>query len=113
MNGPYYGALFAAIVLGVCGQLLFKSGALRSTELLGQFLDPRTVGGFVVYACSAVLYVISLRRLPVSVAFPSVSLSYVAVALAGRWLWHEPLGTLRLAGIVCIFCGVTLLNYAH
>jgi small multidrug resistance pump len=107
---PSYVALLAAIVLGVAGQLLFKAGAERSADVARQFLDPLTITGFAVYAPSAALYVICLRRLPLSIAFPSVSLSYVAVAVAGYLIWHEPLGLPRLGGIALIVLGVALLN---
>jgi small multidrug resistance pump len=106
----YYVALLAAIVLGVFGQLLFKSGAMRSGDSIRQFIDPLTVAGFAIYACSAALYVVSLRKLPLSIAFPSVSLSYVAVAIAGHVLWHEPLGWPQLAGMLLIVVGVVLLS---
>jgi small multidrug resistance pump len=108
---PYYAALLAAILLGVAGQLLFKSGAVRTSEPLRQLLDARTLLGFALYALSAILYVLSLRRIPLSTAFPSVSLSYVAVAAAGHLLWHEPLGGLRIGGLILVLVGVTLLNY--
>lgn len=107
---PSYLALLGAIVLGIGGQLLFKSGAARSSDVVRQFLDPLTIAGFAVYAVSAVLYVISLRRLPLSIAFPSVSLSYVAVAIAGYLIWHEPMGLPRLSGIALIVLGVALLS---
>jgi small multidrug resistance pump len=107
---PSYVALLAAIVLGVAGQLLFKAGAERSADVVRQFLDPLTIAGFAVYALSAALYVICLRKLPLSIAFPSVSLSYVAVAVAGYLIWHEPLGLPRLGGIALIVLGVALLN---
>jgi small multidrug resistance pump len=107
---PSYVALLAAIVLGVAGQLLFKAGAERSADAVRQFLDPFTIAGFAVYAVSAALYVICLRKLPLSIAFPSVSLSYVAIAVAGYLIWHEPLGLPRLGGIALIVLGVALLN---
>jgi small multidrug resistance pump len=107
---PYYAALLTAIGLGVAGQLLFKSEALRSSDVLRQLTAPLTLLGFAIYGLSAVLYVIALRRLPVSTAFPSVSLSYIAVALMSHALWQEPLGWSRWTAMALILCGVLLLN---
>jgi small multidrug resistance pump len=107
---PYYAALLAAILMGVAGQLLFKAGADRSSDVIRQFLSPLTLSAFAVYAVSAVLYATSLRRLPLSVAFPSVALSYIAVAIASHLLWQEPLGWPRVSGIALIVAGVVLLN---
>ncbi len=105
-----YGALVAAILVGVAGQLLLKAGAERSTGFLAQFIDPFTILGLGVYALAAVLYIVAIKRLPVSIAFPSVSLSYVAVALAAHWLWNEPLGWPQFAGIVLIGGGILLIH---
>ncbi len=107
---PYYAALLTAIIMGVAGQLLFKAGADRSTDVMRQFLDPLTLAAFAVYAVSAVLYATSLRKLPLSVAFPSVALSYIAVAIFSHLLWHEELGWPRIGGMTLIVAGVLLLN---
>jgi small multidrug resistance pump len=107
---PYYAALLAAILMGVAGQLLFKAGADRSSDVIRQLLSPLTLCAFAVYAASAVLYATSLRKLPLSVAFPSVALSYIAVAVASHLLWQEPLGWPRVSGIALIVAGVVLLN---
>lgn len=105
-----YGALVAAILVGVAGQLLLKAGAERSTGFVGQFIDPFTILGLGVYALAAVLYIVAIKRIPVSIAFPTVSLSYVAVALAAHWLWNEPLGWPQFAGIVLIGGGILLIH---
>ena len=107
---PYYGALLAAILLGVMGQILLKNGAMRSSDTLAQFLDPFTIVGLGVYAFAAVCYVIAIKKLPITLAFPSVSLSYVAVALIAHFLWDEPLGLPQLAGIALITGGILLLH---
>jgi multidrug transporter EmrE-like cation transporter len=105
-----YGALAAAILVGVAGQLLLKQGAVRSTDQLAQFLDPFTISGLAVYGLAAVLYIVAIKRLPVSLAFPSVALSYVLVAIAAHFLWQEPLGLAQFAGIVLIGGGILLLH---
>ena len=107
-----YGALAAAILVGVAGQLLLKTGAERSRDFLGQFLDPFTIFGLGVYALAAVLYIVAIKRLPVSIAFPSVALSYVLVAIVAHFLWGEPLGIAQFAGIALIGGGILLLHLA-
>jgi small multidrug resistance pump len=107
----YYTALAGAIILGVVGQLLLKSGALRSDDVADQILNPLTITGFAVYAPAALLYLICLRKLPLSVAYPSIAVGYIAVALASHLLWHEPLGWTRIAGTALIVSGVWILNH--
>jgi multidrug transporter EmrE-like cation transporter len=108
---PYYVALLAGILLGVMGQILLKTGALRSVDMVTQFLNPFTMFGFFVYGLAAICYVIAIKRIPISLAFPTVSLSYVAVALVAHIVWGEPLGLPQLAGIALISCGVLLLHH--
>ncbi|HEX6957238.1 MAG TPA: SMR family transporter [Ferrovibrio sp.] len=105
----FYLALAAGILLGVVGQLLLKAGAGGET-LLQQFLAPQSVIGLALYFIAAVCYMLALRKIPVSVAFPSVSLSYVLVALLAFWLYGEALSPSKLAGIALICVGVILVT---
>jgi small multidrug resistance pump len=106
---PYYLALAAAIAGGVGGQLLLKAGSVGTQSTVEQFMRLPTLIGLGFYAMSAVLYVIALRRIPVSLAFPSVSVSYAVIALLGYLLWSEPVGWPQVAGIFLICTGVVLL----
>jgi drug/metabolite transporter (DMT)-like permease len=108
---PYYLALAGGIGFGVLGQILLKTGAERSRDLVGQFLDPFTIVGFGVYVIAAFCYIAAIKRIPLSVAFPSVSLSYVVVALLAHFLWNEPFGLQQLAGIALIGGGIIVLHY--
>jgi multidrug transporter EmrE-like cation transporter len=104
--------LAVGILLGVVGQMLLKAGANSdsSTTLIGQFFAPQSIIGLGFYFAAALCYMYALRKLPVSVAFPAVSLSYVLVALLARWLYDEPLGWPKLVGILLICLGVTLIS---
>jgi small multidrug resistance pump len=109
---PYYAALLAGILLGVMGQILLKTGAERSSDITAQFLDPFTLSGFAVYVLAAAFYIVAIKKIPISVAFPSVSLSYVLVAFAAHRMWGEPLGLSQLAGMTLIMGGILLLHQA-
>jgi small multidrug resistance pump len=105
----YYVALALGILLGVGGQMLLKSGASGET-LLQQFLSPQSIIGLGLYFAAALCYMYALRKIPVSVAFPSVALSYVLVALLGFWLYGEPLSMPKVAGIALVCAGVILIT---
>jgi len=68
--------------------------------------------GLALYGSAAFLYIIALRKIPVSVAFPSVSLSYAIVAVLGHFLFGEPFGIKQIGGIALIVGGVVLINQA-
>jgi len=108
---PYYLALAAGIVFGVIGQILLKTGAERADSgIIAQFLQPYTIVGFAVYVAAACCYIVSIKKIPLSLAFPSVSISYVVVAVAAHFLWGEPLGIAQFAGIALICGGILLLH---
>lgn len=105
----YYVALGIGILAGIGGQILLKTGA-DAPDLVSQLLRPSTIAGLALYGSAAFLYIIALRKIPVSVAFPSVSLSYAIVAVAGHFLFGEPFGIKQIGGIALIVGGVVLIN---
>ena len=102
----YYTSLAAAIMLGIAGQI----AAEASATITAQFLNPLTMIGLAVYIVAALCYILALKRIPVSVAFPSVAASYAVVAVLAHILWNEPLGWPQLAGIVLIGSGILLIH---
>ena len=106
----YYVSLVGAILLGVGGQIALKSGALGSSSVAAQFLNPLTIVGFAIYVFAALCYTVALKRIPVSVAFPSVAASYAIVAVLAHLLWNEPFGWPQLGGLLLIGSGIMLIH---
>lgn len=106
----YYVSLIGAILLGVAGQIALKSGALGSHTVAAQFLNPLTIVGFAIYVFAALCYTVALKRIPVSVAFPSVAASYAVLAVLAHLLWNEPFGWPQLAGLLLIGSGILLIH---
>jgi small multidrug resistance pump len=100
--------LAAAITTSMAGQTLLKAGA-GVPNFLAQLFDLRTLAGFVLYGGAAILYIVALRRIPMSVALPCTAASYIAAALIGHYAFAEPLGLMRVGAIGLICCGVVLL----
>ena len=105
----YYVALAIGILAGIAGQILLKAGA-SAPDLVSQLLRPSTLCGLALYGSAAFLYIVALRKIPVSVAFPSVSLSYAIVAVLGHVVFGEPFGVKQIGGIALIVGGVVLIN---
>ncbi len=105
---PYWLALVGAIVTSMGGQTLLKAGA-GASDFISQLFDLRTLSGLVLYGGAALLYIIALRRIPMSVALPFTAVSYIAAALIGHFGFGEPMGALRIAAIGVICAGVVLL----
>ena len=107
-----YLSLAVAILLGIAGQIVLKSGAVGAPSLTAQLLNPLTWGGLVIYGFAAIAYIAALNKIPVSIAFPSVAASYAVVAVLAHLLWHDPLGWPQWGGIALIGAGIVLIHQA-
>ncbi len=107
----FWAALMAAIATSMVGQTLLKAGAAEP-NFVRQLLDWRTIVGFVLYGGASILYIIALRRIPMSVALPCTAISYVAAMLIGYFAFHEPVTLSHVAAIGLITSGVLVLAFA-
>jgi multidrug transporter EmrE-like cation transporter len=92
-------------------QTLLKAGA-GAADFVMQLMDWRTLLGLALYGGAAVLYIIALRRIPMSRALPCTAISYVAAALIGHYAFAETLGFAHLTAIALICIGVVVLAFA-
>ena len=100
--------LLAAISSTIVAQGLLKAG-VSAGNFLAQLLDWRTLAGLGIYGSASILYIVALRRIPLSVALPCTALSYIAVALIGHFVFHEDLGGQRVLALALIGAGVLVL----
>lgn len=109
-----YALLAIAIFLNVAGQLLLKRAAMvggssqAEGAALQSFLSPWFFGGCGSLGASMLLWVIVLRRLPLTLAHPMTGVVYILVPVVSHVLWNEPLPAIRVAGISVIIFGVYL-----
>jgi multidrug transporter EmrE-like cation transporter len=109
----YWAVLAAAICTSLVGQLLLKAGTGDGTgSFITQLFRWQTVVGLGCYGGAALLYIIALRKIPMSVALPCTAASYVVIALLGWWFFGESLGAQKMVAIGCIGLGVILLAAA-
>ncbi len=111
--------LLTGVVLNAGAQLLLKAG----TNELGVITLTRAnwwemlwrmgtqhffVAGVVCYVVSLLVWIMGLSRVPVSVAYPMLSLGYVINAIAAHYLFGEAVTITRWLGIGFIVLGVWL-----
>jgi len=111
--------LMTGVLLNAGAQLLLKAG----TNVLGvltltrdtwpdTLLKMATQGyfalGIACYGLSVFVWILGLSRVPVSVAYPLLSVGYVVNAVAAYFLFGETVSPTRWLGIGCIVIGVTL-----
>ncbi|MCQ4158485.1 SMR family transporter [Roseomonas sp. GC11] len=104
--------LAVAISASLVGQVLLKAGTLGEGGFLAQLFRWQTIIGLGFYGGAAMLYIVALRKIPMSVALPCTAASYVVIALIGHFLFGEALGAQKIAAIGLISLGVALLATA-
>ena len=70
--------------------------------------SPFILGGLACYGISVVVWILALSRVPVSVAYPLLSIGYIVNAIAAWMLFGESLTAQKLIGIGFIMVGVIL-----
>ncbi len=119
MTWSAFGFLMTGVLMNAGAQLLLKAGTnslgvLTLTRhgwaetLARMATQPHFVAGVAIYAASLVVWLIGLSRVPVSVAYPMLSLGYVVNAIAAHYLFGESVTLLRWLGIGFIVLGVWL-----
>jgi len=110
-----YLILLASMLLAVVGQVLLKKGVLVSPlsvnlgAILGTIFSPSVFLGFLFYGISSIFWLFVLQKFPLSIAYPALSLTYIAIVIISIFLFNEPLSTNKISGIILIFAGVLIL----
>jgi multidrug transporter EmrE-like cation transporter len=105
--------LAAAITTSLVGQILLKAGASGSVAASAGFIDQlfrwQTIIGLGCYGGAALLYIVALRKIPMSIALPCTAASYVVIAVIGWAVFGEAMGMQKVLAIGLISLGVVLL----
>lgn len=119
MTSFTFSLVLAGVLLNAAAQLLLKAGTNRVGEFafamdnlvpVGAKIatSPFILGGLACYVVSVVVWILALSRVPVSVAYPMLSIGYIVNAIAAWMLFGESLGAQKLVGIGFIVVGVWL-----
>lgn len=114
-----FSLLMLGVLLNAAAQLLLKAGTNRVGEFAFTFDNLVPVGarlatsgpilaGLACYGVSVVVWILALSRVPVSVAYPMLSVGYIVNAAAAWMLFGESLTAQKVVGIGFIVAGVYL-----
>ena len=114
-----FSLLMTGVLLNAAAQLFLKAGTNRVGEFaftldnlvpIGSKLiaNPPILAGLTCYVVSVVVWILALSRVPVSIAYPMLSVGYIVNALAAWMLFGESLTAQKLVGIGFIVVGVYL-----
>jgi len=104
--------ILISVSIGAIGQIAFKYGAMQMVENPGITLLDKIkwpiVLGLSLYGISTILWILALKKVELSYAYPMVSLGYVFVFIASYFLFNEAVSWLRIGGAVLILAGIVL-----
>jgi multidrug transporter EmrE-like cation transporter len=105
---PYL-ILFVSILFSISGQLLMKYTMSHAEEGLftWEFIQ-KLVLAVSVYCLGVVNWILALRSVKLSVAYPLTSLNYVGILFGSYYFFNEVITVTRIGGVITIFLGVLL-----
>ncbi|MCM2265583.1 MAG: EamA family transporter [Desulfuromonadales bacterium] len=113
----YYVA--ATIILTVYGQVVIKwqagkVGVLLTEDgvsfslLLRLVFNPWVLSGLLAAFFASLSWIAAMTRLPLSHAYPFMSLAFVLVMFLSALFFHEPLTWPKVVGMTCIVTGIVI-----
>lgn len=110
--------LVLSSILACSGQLMQKQAIhwwavhpeLQHASLMRRLLNPWLIGGIGALGCGMLCWLGVLHNVPLSLAYPMLSLNFVLVAMAARWIFKETLSWRYLGGLVLIMAGIITLG---
>lgn len=94
--------IFLTVLFEIVRELFFKVGITRGKALIAC--------GVAVWTVEVLMRIRVFELVPLSVAFPMMSLSYVGLPLAGRALLKETITSRQWLGIMLVTLGVALVG---
>ncbi|MED4071379.1 EamA family transporter [Priestia endophytica] len=99
------------ILMLVTGQILWKVAVANVDtwtlqKAISVLLSPFFIGGGVLYVLATGLWLVILSKLPLSIAYPFQSISYVLGAIAAFLIFKETVTAQQWFGIFVIIIGV-------
>jgi drug/metabolite transporter (DMT)-like permease len=124
-----YLIILISVALAISGQICLRRGMTEVKERTGMnagelMRKPATfikeiattwtvILGLVLFVASALFWLIVLTDVPLGVAYPFVSLTYIVVMLYDRFFENREIIPLNWLGVAAIVLGIILINWGQ
>jgi drug/metabolite transporter (DMT)-like permease len=109
------------VLIGVVGQFFLKYGmnqigelSTNSSVILVQyikvFMNPYVFIGMVFYFLSALLWLMVISKVPLSTAYPLISMSYIIVLIGSSVFFKESVSLTQWSGVFIVMLGIVVLS---
>ena len=111
-----------SVGFAVAGQLTLKAamdqiGRIGGAEVaapldtIGKAIrEPRLWAGLTLFGISSLFWLVVLSRVPLSVAYPFVGISYIFVVGFARFVLHEHVPPARWIGVAVVALGIAIIG---
>lgn len=107
------------VLLTVYGQIVIKwqaalagtlpvGGGEKLLFLLRLVLNPWVASGLFAAFLASLTWMAAMTKLPLSHAYPFMSMAFVLVMFLSAFIFHEPLTWTKAIGMVCIVVGIVI-----
>ena len=115
------GSIFIFVTLSgtICGQLMIKKGMLQldpdSSQqiiktLMTGLINPWVLAGLFMAVVAACGWILTLSRLPLSFAYPFLSITFPIVVIASSILFKEEVSLNTYFGLIFIIIGIFVVS---
>lgn len=109
-----------AAVISAFGQVLLKYAMLKHGPIVPSFsgflsllFEPRLIVALAMYATAMVLWLQVLAKIPLSVAYPMLAITYAIVPVLATLFFKEKIGQYHMVGIAFVLLGVAIIGFSH
>ncbi|MBB6485389.1 EamA family transporter [Rhizobium lusitanum] len=102
---PMLGLILFCILAETAREVCFKQSANEHT-LVSAMSKPITWLGIVFWAVELFAWTAVLERVPLTIAFPLMALSYVIIVFAGALIFKENINLRHATGVFLVTAGV-------
>lgn len=110
--------LLVSVLCSSTAQILLKSGVqgiahsgLTPTAFLVQCaFSPRVIGGVTLHVGALGFWLVALRNVDVSYAYPFISLGFVLVFVVSALWLGESISPLRMVGLALVIGGIVVIS---
>ena len=101
-------ALIGTLINSIAA-ILLKKGS-KKFSLLNLFKNCYLIMGFILYLFSTIFFMLLLKLMPLSIAYPLTSLSYIWTVLFSFLFLKEKFSLNKVFGVGLIILGIVFLN---
>jgi len=114
--------LIPSLFTSVIAQFILKNSmneigsvgsATHLTQYFEQMINFHIISGFLLYFSGTILWLLSLRKLELSFAYPMQAVKYFLVFIGAWYLFGEHINMVRILGLCVILIGIIIISFDH